>query len=87
MNGIENREIRGITNRLVVTIGIAVVTLTAGGVAFYNGLMNKIDKVANTQESRKIEVDLQFQAISENIQGVKEDVKELKGDIKDMRNN
>lgn len=87
MNPIENREIRGITNKLVVTIGIAVVTLTSGGIMFYNGLMNKIDKVSNTQETRKIEVDLQFNAINENIQGVKDDVKELKGDIKELRRN
>lgn len=87
MTGLENREIRGITNKLVVTIIFAVVTLTAGGVAFYNGLMNKIDKVSSTQDTRKIEVDLQFQAISENIDGVKEDVRDLKNDVKDMRNN
>lgn len=85
MTLLENREIKGITNRLIIVVIGSVITLTAGGVAFYNGLMNKIDNVYQMQEQRKIEVDLQFKSINEKVDGVKDDVKDVKSDIKDLR--
>lgn len=78
MTTLENKEIRGITNRLMVVIICSVVSLTSGGVAFYLGLINKINMLSQKQESRKIEVDIQFKDINEKIDGVKEDMRYLK---------
>jgi len=83
---IEDRQVNGITNKLIITVIASVITLSCGGAAFYYGLMNKIDKVSQMQEQRKIEVDLQLSSINEKVDGVKDDVKDVKADIKDLRN-
>jgi len=78
MTNIEDKQIKGITNRLAVVLIGCTVTITAGGIGFYNGLMTKIDKVAETQNIRKIEVDMQFRNMDDKMENIKESVAELK---------
>lgn len=86
MTPFENRELRGITNKLVITILFAVVSIVSGGFAFYNGLMSKIDGVAQTQEIRKVEVDYKLNAINSKADALKEDIQDIKEAQKSKNN-
>ena len=58
MTPIENKEIKGITLRMIYTIIISTAFIVTAGVMGYTGIMKNIDTVAVKSNMTKFELDL-----------------------------
>ncbi len=63
---IENRELKGITARLILTIVISTATIVSGGFGAYYGLKSDIQEVKSQNEVKKVE----FQALKVQVDAI-----------------
>lgn len=58
MTPIENREIKGVTLRMIYTVIASTAIIVMAGFGAYNGIMKNIDSVAVKSNMTKFELDL-----------------------------
>lgn len=81
---IENREIRGVTNRLAIIIIGCTITLTSSFVGVYFGLKGDIQHVVLTGETRDAVSNGKFEVIKSDMQTLKDDIQGIKKQVEEL---